>query len=79
MYRFLIPLTAYASTPQPTSWDSFEWDEDGVKLEKFIGDETEVVIPYGVRSIRDSAFEGCTFLTSVVIPESVKYLGDNTF
>lgn len=68
MFRFLIPLIASGSTPQPTSWDSFEWDEDGVKLVKFIGYETEVVIPYGVTTIEDGEFEDCSSLTYVEIP-----------
>lgn len=48
----------------------------------------EVVIPsevtyegktYKVISIGESAFHGCYEMTSVAIPESVKYIGDNAF
>ena len=44
------------------------------------GDElTELSIPYGMTSIGDSAFLGCTRLTEVVIPESVTIIGDKAF
>ena len=68
MFRFLIPLITPASTSTPTSRDSFEWD--GTKIVKFIGDETEVVIPEGTTVIGGFAFLD-SILTSVVIPEGV--------
>ena len=41
--------------------------------------EGELVIPDGVTSIGNSAFSGCTGLTSVTIPDSVKSIGDRAF
>ena len=40
---------------------------------------TEVSIPFGVESIGDSAFIGCTSLKSITIPDSVKSIGNNAF
>lgn len=60
----------------PTNRDSFEWDRTIIK--KFIGNETDVVIPGGVTEIRWGAFSGCSSLTSVVIPEGVT-IGEEAF
>ena len=37
------------------------------------------VIPYGVEAISDGAFEFCTGLTNITIPDSVKFIGQNAF
>ncbi|MBR4770005.1 MAG: leucine-rich repeat protein, partial [Clostridia bacterium] len=50
---------------------------DGV-LEKYNGTETDVVIPDGVTTIGESAFEN-TALKSVSIPKSVRVIGEETF
>lgn len=51
---------------------------DGVLI-KYKGGEENVVIPYGVTSIGDSAFQDCTFLRSVTIPDSVTSIGNYAF
>ncbi|NLC33376.1 MAG: leucine-rich repeat protein [Clostridiales bacterium] len=38
-----------------------------------------VTIPFGVKTIRDSAFSGCKNLTSVSIPSSVNYIEESAF
>ena len=42
-------------------------------------DMAEAVIPYGVTSIGEEAFEGCDELTSVIIPNSVSNIGNYAF
>ena len=44
-------------------------------LTKYNGPGGDVVIPAGVKKIGDGAFKGCTALTGVTIPESVKTIG----
>lgn len=39
----------------------------------------ELVIPYGVVNISNSAFAGCTGLNAIVLPESVTNIGDDAF
>ena len=36
-------------------------------------------IPSGVITISDNAFDACSYLKSVQIPESVNYIGDRAF
>lgn len=52
--------------------------EDGV-LVKYTGDGGDVVIPEGVSSIGDAAFEECKDLISITIPEGVTSIGDSAF
>jgi hypothetical protein len=40
---------------------------------------TELVLPEGVREIRDAAFIGCENLTTVTIPASIEKIGDRAF
>ena len=44
-------------------------------LKKYIGRGGNVVIPDGVTSIGDYAFNRCTNLTSITIPDSVTSIG----
>ena len=48
-------------------------------LKKYKGNKAEVVIPDGVTSIGESAFEKCETITTVIIPNSVTSIGDVAF
>lgn len=37
------------------------------------------LIPEGITSIEENAFEGCTNLTTVILPGSLKHIGRNAF
>ena len=53
----------------------FEIENDVLVKYSIDADETEVVIPDGVKSIGESAFAGCHGLTSIKIPDSVTSIG----
>jgi len=52
--------------------------ESGVLIE-YHGRDENVIIPDGVKSIGNSAFEYCKNLFSVTIPDSVKNIGNSAF
>ena len=74
-------ISLYAKWFDLNALSDFEVNVDGsnITITKYIGSDTEVVIPEGVTSIRFSAFSGCSSLTSVTIPESVTYIGFYAF
>jgi len=45
----------------------------------FLEDIKEIIIPEGITSIEDNAFEGCATLTTVTLPGSLKHIGRNAF
>ena len=59
--------------------------EDGqLRIKRYIGKSSEIVIPSeidgkAVVAIGDNAFENCTSIKSVVIPDSVKQIGYSAF
>ena len=53
--------------------------EDGVLLNAFLMNETDVVIPSSVTNIEKGVFEGCRSLTSIEIPSSVTSIGEYAF
>ena len=58
-----------------------KWEIDGTILKKCTPKDGEIqaVIPESVTSIGDSAFSGCTGLTSITIPKSVMSIGNSAF
>ena len=55
--------------------------EDGKTLYRFApdNDETEYVVPSGVKTIAESAFENCNTLTKVTFPESLQFIKEEAF
>lgn len=56
----------------------FEIDENGI-LTRYLGDGGDLIIPYGVRVIGESAFFHFSSLTSLTIPDSVVTIGNGAF
>ena len=59
--------------------NSATFSEDGTTLIDFRGVTGEYIIPYGVTTIGERAFEKCISLTSIIIPDSVTTIGDWAF
>ena len=74
-------ISLYAKWFDLNALSDFEFQVDGsnITITKYIGSDTEVVIPEGVTSIGGYAFSGCSSLTSVTIPDSVTRIGIYAF
>ena len=91
----MLSLKAEAAITGTTEDGLFEYEvegywpisdpRNGVRITRYKGpDSGEVVIPktiggYGVKKISDGAFQNCTGITSIVIPDSVISIGGSTF
>jgi hypothetical protein len=72
-----------AETDSTGNYD-YEISDDGLTITRYIGSDTELDIPgtidgYKVVAIGDSAFYGCSRLTSVTIPEGVTTIEQSAF
>ena len=76
----------------PPEVPGFEFTVSGdeITLIKYVGTQSDIVIPYTVKTSNDemifrvtaignTTFKGCSFLRSVVIPEGVTRIGDSAF
>ena len=66
-----IDFDDYTSNPIAYSHNLFLWNASN--------EVTNLVIPNGVTSIKNFAFDNCDGLTSVIIPESVTNIGESAF
>ncbi len=82
-----IQTITYSGTAEGSPWgagrntsNDFIIDENGVLI-KYTGTDANdnVIIPDGVTSIGDYAFQSCSNLSSVTIPESVTVIGNYVF
>ena len=63
--------------PEPPPLDGFEV-RDGVLI-RYTGPGGTVMVPDGVTEIGKRAFEGCSTVTDVVFPQSLRTIGDYAF
>lgn len=54
-------------------------DSKQTRLKRCISEKEELIIPDSVIKICDSAFSGCSGLTSITIPDSVTSIGEHAF
>ena len=81
------PEAQRAEEPQRYVSGDFEYillEDGGVGITKYIGSDPKLSVPdqidgYTVKAIEDRAFSWCDFLQSVVLPDSVIYMGINPF
>ena len=79
--------SALALTETKTTEDGFKYEitnEGTAAICGYTGERTQITIPsiiegYSVTSIEQSAFENCSLLTSIVIPNSIKRIDENAF
>ncbi len=69
---------------EATPESDFEFDENTGTITKYIGTDTEVIIPstingINVKALGKEAFYECSGLKSVTIPEGITSIGESTF
>lgn len=80
----LAALTVHAFAAEAPE-EAFEYtvNDGGVTINKYIGSDTEVIIPAEIEGKPVTeigwAFENCTSVTSIEIPDSVIYIGHFAF
>lgn len=71
--------TTHPQTPVNPSNYSTLFLQNGSTLEKYIGNDTSVIIPDFITEIGVSAFSKCSFLQTITIPHSVTKIADLAF
>ena len=73
----LMSISVDLDNPSYSSHNGLLCTKDGSTL--VAGVNGDVTIPFGMKRVGESAFEGCNGLTSVTIPSSVTSIGDRAF
>lgn len=76
------PKTTHPSVQQVTpalNYDKNEFNISGTTLIKYLGNKSDVQIPYGVTGIANRAFKENIRLKTVDIPNTVTWIGDYAF
>ncbi len=81
-----IGMTAQAYAEDEDTYNGFQYFKmsNGVSIDGYIGDETELVIPEEIDGVKvtcigENAFWGKSNLTSITIPESVTWIRNHAF
>jgi len=78
--KFFIGLGCFNSCPDTTGVISSKfWDSVGVKTLADFRNLENLILPEGLSSIGDQAFDGCTALTQINLPEGLTSIGDLAF
>ncbi len=59
--------------------NGFLMNAEKTLLYKYVGEESEVTVPEGIVKIESEAFVGNEAIESVVLPSTLKYIGDSAF
>jgi|GEM_PF-4477481 len=70
--------TTTSTTTTTTTVSGTQNITDGV-LVKYVGNEKVIVVPEGVASIGDNAFNGCSEAEKIVLPNSITSIGELAF
>lgn len=82
LFGFVIPI--FAPYHLKNGEYRFLYCGTNVKLEKYIGSSSKVVVPkriliFPVKEIEPACYEGCSWIDEVVIPEGIGEISENAF
>lgn len=69
----------FSNTSDGSKWIITKKDDGTLKIEKYLGKDTSPVFPQGASEIGIAAFEGCSNLNSLAIPDKIKEIAAYSF